>query len=98
MITISIDATLLDEKRYKNITRKNGNKASFCNLILIETPNSDYGDYMVKQEVSKEERQAGVNLPILGNGKILVASKAASSASKAPERTTSDNATDDIPF
>lgn len=98
MITISIDLSRLDKERFKTITRKNGDKATFCDLVLFETPESDYGDYMVKQNLSKEDRQAGVQMPILGNGKIITASKAASPASTAPDRTTSDDATDDIPF
>lgn len=68
MITLSIDVTKLDKERFKHITRKNGDKAIFCELILIETPNGEFGDYMVKQSVSKQEREGGVQLPILGNG------------------------------
>jgi hypothetical protein len=40
-------------------------------LILIETPDSKYGDYLVKQGQSKEERASGAKTPILGNAKIL---------------------------
>jgi hypothetical protein len=98
MITISIDLTQLDKSRFKTITRKNGNKATFCDLILFDTPHSEYGDYMVKQQVTKEEREQKVQMPILGNGKILGAPKASSPTSTAPDRTTSDDATDDIPF
>jgi hypothetical protein len=35
-------------------------------LVLFETPDSDYGDYMVKQRGDKGER-----MPILGNGKYF---------------------------
>ena len=71
MITISIDVTLLDKARFKQITRKNGDKAVFAELILIETPDGKYGDYIVKQGVTKEERAARIEMPILGNGKIV---------------------------
>lgn len=98
MITISIDLTQLDKTRFKSITRKNGNKATFCDLILFDTPNSDYGDYMVKQQVTKEEREQKVQMPIIGNGKILGTPREASPASKAPERFTSEEQGDDIPF
>lgn len=98
MISISIDLSRLDKARFKNITRKNGEKAIFCDLVLFETPQSDYGDYMVKQGITKEDREAGVQLPILGNGKIIASTKAAIPASKAPERSTSDEEGDDIPF
>ena len=71
MITLSIDVTLLEKSRFKDVTRKNGKVARFCELILVETPNSAYGDYIVKQSVTKAERDGGVDLPILGNGKNL---------------------------
>ena len=35
-------------------------------LVLFETPNSEYGDYMVKQRGKKGEK-----MPILGNAKIF---------------------------
>ena len=69
MITLSLDVTQIDKSRLKEITRKNGQKAKFLELILIETPDGQYGDYMVKQGLTKEEREARVEMPILGNGK-----------------------------
>jgi hypothetical protein len=69
MITLSIDVTLLDKKRFKETIRANGKKAIFANLVLIETPNGQYGDFMVKQDTTKEERAAKVEMPILGNGR-----------------------------
>jgi hypothetical protein len=69
IITASIDLTQLDKKRFKEMTRKNGNKAVFCELVLIETPDGQYGDYMIKQGVTKEERQQRIEMPIIGNGK-----------------------------
>lgn len=69
MITLSIDATLIDKSRMKEVTRKNGKVAKFIDLVLIETPNGKYGDFMVKQSVTKEERAARLEMPILGNGK-----------------------------
>lgn len=77
MITLSIDVTKLDKGRFKPVTRKNGEKAIFCELVLIETPNGEYGDYMVKQSVTKQEREEGVQLPILGNGRDVVPVKRA---------------------
>jgi len=64
MITLSIDVTKLDRDRFIK-----GKKGTYCNLVLIETPNSEYGDFMVKQDMSKEDRESGVQMPILGNAK-----------------------------
>jgi hypothetical protein len=75
MITVSIDCTLLDKARFKEVTRQNGKKAIFCDLVLIETPNGKFGDYMVKQSQSKEDREARKETPILGNGKIFKSNK-----------------------
>ena len=70
MITISLDMTKIDETRIKPYTRKNGDQAEFLELVLIESPNSQYGDYIVKQGVTKEERMAGKEMPIIGDAKI----------------------------
>jgi len=35
-------------------------------LVLFETPDSEYGDYMVKQRGERGEK-----MPILGNGKYF---------------------------
>ena len=67
MITLSIDVTMLDKARFKEVTRKNGKVAKFCDLVLFETQ-SEYGDFIVKQSVPKSEGK--VEMPILGNGKI----------------------------
>jgi hypothetical protein len=97
MISISIDVTLLDKSRFKEVIRQNGKKAIFCDLILIETPEGKYGDYMVKQSQSKEDRAARVETPILGNGKIVGRQQA--QASKPPTTESAAPAeTDDVPF
>ena len=69
MIKISIDLRKIDQSRCKKVTRKNGELASFCELVIFETPQSEYGDFAVKQDTTKEERLGGVRLPIIGNGK-----------------------------
>lgn len=71
MITLSIDCLLIDKARLKDFKKKDGKMAKYAELILIPTPNSDYGDFIVKQSVTKEEREAGKQLPILGNAKYL---------------------------
>lgn len=85
MITISIDVTLLDKARFKRVTRKTGVDAVYCDLVLIETPNGKYGDYMVKQSVTKEERAERKEMPILGNGKNWGSKPAATSEERESE-------------
>lgn len=67
MITLSINVKKLDKLRFIE-----GEKGTYCNLVLFETPNSAYGDYMVKQDLSKEDREAHKDTPIIGNAKIFV--------------------------
>ena len=67
MITAKIDVSKIDKsKLYK------GEKGVYLNVVLIETPNSEYSDFMVVQETTREEREAGIKGGILGNAKILV--------------------------
>lgn len=66
MITIKLDVTKIDNARlYK------GAKGTYLSAVLIPTPDSQYGDYMIVEDVSKEEREAGKKGTILGNGKEL---------------------------
>ncbi len=68
MIRVKLDVTKVDKS--KLFIGKNG--AKYLDVILIETPNNQYGDdYMAVQEASKEERLAGKRGAILGNAKIL---------------------------
>lgn len=100
MILASIDVLLLDKARFKEVIRKNGKKAIFAELILIETPNGAHGDYMIKQGVTKEEREARIQMPILGNGKN--AGGGSRRTDSAPATPNSDPAApqhpDDVPF
>jgi hypothetical protein len=66
MITVKIDVTKIDKARLFT-----GAKGTYLDLILIETPGGQYGDYMVKQSITKEERLAKVQMPILGNAKNM---------------------------
>jgi hypothetical protein len=72
MLTLQIDVTKIDKSRLKEVRRKNGETAKFLDLVLIDTPSSEYGDFVVTQQVTKEERLSGVKLPILGNAKQVV--------------------------
>jgi len=65
MISLKIDFTKIDQSRLFV-----GQKGTYLDLILIETPNSQYADYMVKQSVTKEERERGIDI-ILGDGKVF---------------------------
>lgn len=81
MIKVSINVNNIEKNRLYE-----GAKGKYLNLILIPTPNSTKGDdYMVVQEVTQEERQAGTRGPILGNGKILGKGKPSTAAKRQQE-------------
>ena len=68
--TAKIDVTKIDKSRlYK------GQKGTYLDIVLIPTPQSEYGDFMIVQQVSKEERDKGIKGEILGNGKVMGESK-----------------------
>ena len=66
MIVARINVNNIEKHRlYK------GEKGVYLNMVFIETPNNEYNDYMIVQEIPKEERKAGNQGVILGNAKIL---------------------------
>jgi hypothetical protein len=65
MIKLKIDVTKIDKSRlYK------GAKGTYLEVIVYENEKPDaYGyDYAIKQTCTKEEREAGVKMPYIGNG------------------------------
>lgn len=60
-ITINVNVELIDKERFFQ-----GKKGRYMDLVLIETPESEYGDYLVKQRGDRNEK-----MPILGNGKYF---------------------------
>jgi hypothetical protein len=94
MISISINVLAIEKQRLFD-----GKKGTYLDCVLIPTPNSEYGDYMVVQSVSKEEREQGVKGPILGNGKDIV--RRDPTNHNTPPDATIDNSNsgpDDLPF
>jgi hypothetical protein len=60
-ISLNVNVDKIDKKRFFE-----GKKGRYLDLVLFETPESDYGDYMVKQRGDKGEK-----MPILGNAKYF---------------------------
>ncbi len=96
MITLSINLLDLDKARFKTVTKRNGKVATYCDLVMIETPNGEYGDFIVKQSVTKEERAARKEMPILGNGKIFHSTRGGAPVAAAGEDEPPKD--DDVPF
>ena len=70
MISVSIDVTPIRKERIREVVNSKGEVCHYLDLTLVDTPNSKYGDhYFVVQKTTKEEREGGLELPILGNAK-----------------------------
>jgi hypothetical protein len=65
MITGKINLSKIDKGRLFK-----GEKGIYLDFVMFETKDNKFGDdYMIKQALSKEDREAGVEAPILGNAK-----------------------------
>lgn len=60
-ISLSVNIDKVDKSKFFE-----GKKGRYLDLVLFETPDSDYGDYLVKQRGERDEK-----MPILGNGKYF---------------------------
>ena len=69
-ISVKIDVKKLDKARF--FAAQSG--ATYVDLTMFLDPDNEgqYGDHgFVTQSTSKEEREQGVQMPIVGNGKIF---------------------------
>ena len=89
IITLKINVTLIEKARLFK-----GEKGTYLDLVLIPTPNNQYGDYMIKQSVKKEERD--IKMPILGNAKIMAQAKPKPEADAPAEEEPDEQ--DSVPF
>ena len=96
MITAKIDVTKIEKGRLF----KGKNDKLWLDVVLIPTPNNQYGDdYMVVQSVSETERKAGVKGPILGNARKLDRDRGGRATPPASEvEVVEPDAQGDIPF
>jgi len=97
-IAIKIDATKLDKQRFFK-----GKKGTYIDLVaFVDLDQSDqYGNNgFIKQQLSQEERQSGVDVPICGNVKLLSARPQGqfNTPQSAPQADFDDFDDADIPF
>jgi hypothetical protein len=91
MIRGKIDVTRIDKSRLFE-----GKKGTYLDFALIDTPNNQYGDdFMIVQDISKEEREAGKKGEVLGNAKII---QAGGQRHEEPATATTQEEPDNVPF
>lgn len=100
MKLLKIDVTKIDKARLFK-----GKAATYLDLVMHENKNGTdkYGnDGFITQSCTKEERQNGVKMPIIGNWKRVGARPQAPVDATAPvsgvPSTTADAADDQVPF
>lgn len=102
IITVKIDVTLLDKARFfTGKQQQNGHVPKYADLVLIPRKEvGQYGDtHIVKQSVTKAEREAKVELPIIGNATERGgAAPAAPKAQHAKPAGAQENLDEDVPF
>jgi len=97
-LSIRIDVTKIDKSRlYK------GAKGTYLDLTtFVDLDNQDeYGNNgFISQSVTKEERDAKIKTPILGNSKVIFADVAQSAPAKRPVPVSApaDDFDEDLPF
>lgn len=102
MIKISIDVTKISKERlYQGKTREDGSSAKYLSITLVENKEGKdrFGnDGFVAEDVSKEERLAGVKGVIVGNWKKLEFGERKPVERPAVAPSAPTEAADDIPW
>lgn len=93
IISASINLSLIDKTKIVK-----GNKGSYYNVQIVVNDEPDqYGkDCAIRNNLTKDERDAGVKPTYLGNGKTVWSNEG--QAKQAPENSESEPTADDLPF
>jgi len=70
LVSIKIDLSKIDENRVFH-SQKTGARYLDITGVLTDTPDQYENNGFVKQNTTKEERESGLKLPIVGNFKLL---------------------------
>ena len=70
LVSIKIDLSKIDKSRIFE-SQKTGAKYLDITGVLTDTPDQYENNGFVKQNTTKDEREAGLKLPIIGNFKLL---------------------------
>lgn len=101
LITVKVDVRKLDKARFfEGKADKNGHKPLYADLVLIARKEpGQYGDtHLVKQSITKAEREAKLELPIIGNATERGSAPASQHSTTPPPASTPTAAQEDCPF
>jgi hypothetical protein len=95
-LSVKIDVTKIDKKRL--YAGKKGTYLDLTTFINTDETN-EYGDHgFISQSLDKEERDQGLQTPILGNVKVFYTDQAPQAPQAPQQAPQQDNFDDDIPF
>ena len=95
-LSVKIDVTKIDKKRL--YAGKKGTYLDLTTFINTDETN-EYGDHgFISQSLDKEERDQGLQTPILGNVKVFYTDQDQQEPQQAPQAPQQNNFDDDIPF
>jgi len=94
MIKVKIDLKKLD----KELLFCADSGAVYADLVAIETPNSNFSDYMIVQDLPKERREAGEKGPIVGNASRIMPKNKPAEDGSAADAAPGPGTVDDLPF
>jgi hypothetical protein len=72
MITLSIDTSKIDKSLLKEVTKRDGTTTKFLNIVCFankDGKDAHDNDGIVKHSLTKDQRDAGIQSPIIGNYK-----------------------------
>lgn len=98
-ITIKLDRKLVDRARvFVGKPRPDGSIPEYYDFVLIPRKEvGRFGDtHMVVQACTKAEREAGLKMPIIGDGKEKLPTNSAPQTRQTPPP--ADNPDEDVPF
>lgn len=93
MIKLQIDLAKIN----KNKIRVNGKYKNY-DIVLVETPNGKYGDWMAKEDRTKQERDDRVSDTILGNAKNIGWGDSGSSSPSTGSKPSTTQSLEDLGF
>jgi hypothetical protein len=99
LVSIKIDLSKIDKSRIFE-SQKTGAKYLDITGVLTDTPDKYENNGFVKQNTTKEERESGLQLPIVGNFKLLkILNDPGNPVSAQPiQREANPIETDELPF
>lgn len=101
MLTVKVDVALVDKARlFVGKTNAQGHTPKYLDLVLIPRKEpGKFGDtHLVKQSISKDEREKGLEMPIIGSATERGGQPTQKAAPEPAPASGPDKLDEDVPF